>query len=444
MTSWQMRLEINAASSRSVGGTRWYQHTAVGIAGSDAATFVLEPGSSTFSRADTGASVGVRMGALEGSGNIVGSSYASTATYYIGGKNLDCTFSGGIYQGGIDTTAQTNTAIVKTGTGTLTLDGGVFTNITSPDGLSYETNLVATNNFMNYVGSTTVSNGVLKLVVPIVLTNTINGYGPTPIALASPTAVLDVVSMGYTVSEIDNSVDPAVVTNIIRYTNSVIEIAPNQSLSGIGTIRGNVLADQGSTLNPGNVLGVVTNGFGTGLLTVTTNVTIAGRINMRINATNVPTADKLVAGGNITISPSATLTVTNVGPGLINNTKYVLFSQAVSGFAVTNLPATDPTGTTNYQWRDDLAVDGSITLTNGGIIPAPPVLTNSFNAASGELTLSWGEAYKGLYRLLAQTNTASTGLSNNWVEWTGASSTNKVVISIDATKDTVFFRLVYP
>jgi len=108
----------------------------------------------------------------------------------------------------------------------------------------------------------------------------------------------------------------------------------------------------------------------------------------------------------------------------------------------------DPTGGTNYGWRNDLAVNGSITLTNGGLVVVPgtpPVMTNSFDAGSSELTLSWGEAYKGFYRLQAQTNSASVGLSpGGWVEWTGASATNKVIISVDQTKETVFFRLVYP
>jgi hypothetical protein len=61
------------------------------------------------------------------------------------------------------------------------------------------------------------------------------------------------------------------------------------------------------------------------------------------------------------------------------------------------------------------------------------------------LTLSWGEEYKGFYRLLALTNNLNEGItSTGWVEWTGASATNKVIITVDNTKETVFFRLVYP
>jgi hypothetical protein len=34
--------------------------------------------------------------------------------------------------------------------------------------------------------------------------------------------------------------------------------------------------------------------------------------------------------------------------------------------------------------------------------------------------------------------------TSGWVEWTGASATNKVIITVDKTKGTVYFRLVYP
>jgi hypothetical protein len=74
-----------------------------------------------------------------------------------------------------------------------------------------------------------------------------------------------------------------------------------------------------------------------------------------------------------------------------------------------------------------------------------PYMTNTFDSGSGTLTLSWpADGYMGSWHLQSQTNTSSAGLTTNWVDWAGSSATNKVVVTVDKTKGTVFFRLVYP
>jgi len=84
---------------------------------------------------------------------------------------------------------------------------------------------------------------------------------------------------------------------------------------------------------------------------------------------------------------------------------------------------------------------GPGSLVVGAAVPPPsPVhLTNSYS--TGSLSLSWpaGQGWK----LQMQTNGLSVGLSNNWVTITdgSGSSTN---ITVDASKPTSFFRLVYP
>lgn len=159
----------------------------------------------------------VYLGALVGNGNITGPQSAGTGptTLIIGTKNIDSEYIGGI---------SGSNSLVKAGTGRLTLSGGgMFTNVWTPDGFTYYTNVLSTNGLIAYTGSTTVSNGVLALVVPVVLTN-----WPTPITLASPTAVLDVSQMGYIVDQFDpvsNSV-----TNQLLVTNGVIEIVSGQAL----------------------------------------------------------------------------------------------------------------------------------------------------------------------------------------------------------------------
>jgi fibronectin-binding autotransporter adhesin len=369
------------------------------------------------------------LGAFAGGTNTVlrGSANAGSAsTYHIGAKNLDTTFSGKITDGTGGTAA--TVGITKVGTGTLTFDGGVNVDITT-DGFNFYTNTAGSSTNLSYSGPTVISNGVLRLVTPVTLTNSPNGNPATTITLASPSAVLDGSVMGYYVNEYD--ADAITVTNVLRFTNGIYELAPNQTLRGIGTIlASNVLADANSQLSPGLPLGT---------LNASQKIELAGAVNMSVNAIGSPNCSKIVAP-NIQVDGTAVLTVTNLGPE--GGATFQLFSSAVTGFASVNLPAL--TGTNS--WVNNLAVDGSITLIAPPAVPATlPALTNAFDPASGKLTLSWGEEYKGLYRLLVQTNTTDVGLANSgWVEWTGASATNKVIITVDQTRGTVFFRLIYP
>jgi hypothetical protein len=57
------------------------------------------------------------------------------------------------------------------------------------------------------------------------------------------------------------------------------------------------------------------------------------------------------------------------------------------------------------------------------------------------LSLSW-PAGQG-WRLEYQTNALNKGLSTNWLPAAG-SSINSTNITIDTTKPTVFYRLIYP
>jgi len=512
-------------------GTRWFG--GANHLGGTNASFILVNGANFFCR---DASV-VHLGSLTGSGSILGPSIAAGGcSYWIGAKGVDMEFSGYI---------QGSNNIVKTGIGVLTLDGGVGTNVSSPDGgITYVTNLSAAYTNFNTTGFTTVSNGILRLVVPITLTNNYNGDVPMAVTLASPTAVLDASSMGYFTYQYDS--DNVTVTNILLYTNGVLEVAPNQNLSGIGTIRGSVVADVGSVLNPGYTaisrtagVYILTNGTGTGVLNVTNSVTLSGVVNFRLNRTNAVNADELTAA-SFAVNPTASVTVSNVGPPLQGGEVFHLFNHPVTGFATVTLQPIAP-----LIWTNNLAIDGTIvvsastnadlvglvvtpagtlapvfnsntlsyatteaysnspitvTVTNANITATnrliyngatniiasgtasgalaldpsplvtnvvkvqvtsqdggsvktytvnvarlaslvPPNITNTYSG--GNLTLNWPVA-NTTYRLQSQTNTTSVGLTTNWVNVTGGNLTNKVVIPLDTTKGTVFYRLIYP
>jgi hypothetical protein len=77
----------------------------------------------------------------------------------------------------------------------------------------------------------------------------------------------------------------------------------------------------------------------------------------------------------------------------------------------------------------------------------PPINTNATNiaflASGTQLTLSWPADHTG-WRLQAQTNNASTGLGTNWVDVANSSATNQVIVPINSTNGSVFYRLIYP
>jgi fibronectin-binding autotransporter adhesin len=352
----------------------------------------------------------VRFGALTGNGGIYSPSVTPGASYWIGAKGLDTTYSG-IISG--------SNSIVKVGAGRLTLNGGVGPVII----LDQNYNLVTNNiyiSLLTYLNTTTISNGVLALSAPAnLISNTI-------ITLAGTTAVLDASSMGYGVNQYDEN---SILTNKYLVTNGVFEIMPNQTLAGIGTIRaGSVVLDAGSIFNVGLPLGS---------LTITNNIELAGAVNVSVNASNSPNSSLLLAQ-SIIVDGTASLVVTNRGSE--NAATFQLFNHPV------NFPSvTLPTLTGTNLWINNLAVDGSLTLVAPVFVPT--VNTNPTNittsVSGGNLTLTWPSDHTG-WRLQTQTNSITAGLGTNWLDVAGATATNQVVVPINSTNGSVFFRMVYP
>jgi autotransporter-associated beta strand protein len=328
------------------------------------------------------------LGALIGEG-FLGDPQAATgnSTYIIGLLGADATFNGSIL-GGAPGAAN---SIVKAGAGTQTFTG---------------TNLA-------YAGSTIVSNGILAFV----------GADATPtnttVVNASGSGILDVTGL------------PGGTLVLGLTTN-------NQTLSGDGTITGNILVDP----TIGNLV-TVSPGNSTGILTVSGSLTLAGSnvVTMELNRTNVAlNSDRLVTGS--LVANGATLNVANIGPTLIAGTKFQLFGAAVTGFGAVNLPASDPSGVITYSWQNDLATDGSITLLTG-VNPTPGSLMSTVSGGGTTLDLSWPSDHTG-WTLESQINPLTVGLSNNWSAVAGSTITNQVTVPINPNNPTVFYRLTLP
>jgi len=217
--------------------------------------------------------------------------------------------------------------------------------------------------------------------------------------------------------------------------SSPVIVYSGATLGGIGTINSNLLVNSGATVAPSNPGSI-------GTLTVSGAITNAGTILMELNRTNAQTSDLLSSAKPIKIT-GGTLTVTNLGPALQAGDSFQLFNQAVTGFAVTNLPATDASNNWLYTWTNKVAINGSIQV----LTASPAVNTTSTNitlqASGGNLTLSWPPDHTG-WTLQIQTNSFSMGLSTNWVDVPGSTTANQMIVSINPANASVFFRLVYP
>ena len=305
---------------------------------------------------------------------------SSGTTWVIGGKNLSTTFGGTLSANPV------NNNLVKVGTGTFTLSG--------PD---------------NFTGTTTVSNGVLALTGSTTLDNN------SGIAVRSG-ATLDV-------------------SGISGSTLNIGNIA-NQTLSGSGTILGSVTATGIgiATINPGDSIGK---------LTITNALTLAANtvVTMELNRTNAATNDMIAAGS---VVGNGALNVTNLGPNLVNGDKFKLFNIPVTGFTTITLPTTDSTGTNFYSWNTNITVDGTIQLVSGGINPVNTTPTNlTFQVSGGQLTLTWPTDHTG-WRLQGQTNPPGGGLNTNWFDVVGSTTTNQIIVPVNSTNGSVFYRMIYP
>jgi fibronectin-binding autotransporter adhesin len=343
------------------GGVRWFNASS----GGDNTTFIFLGTGGSFARDNVDI---IHLGALFGDGAITGPSVSSPATYWIGGKNNDSRFSGTI-------TGSNN--IVKIGTGKLTLDAPNAT-ILSTDDLTYTNFQYGPLGLITHTASTTVSNGVLAVVVP----NDLTASASVNIAA---NGVLDASDMGYVTNFNDINNNP----NSARVTNGVYIVSPIQTVGGSGVLKASQVINDG-TINPGF------NGVA-GTLTISNNLVVENAATNYLDLSDNPSgvtapSDLLKVTGNIGLTGSSF-----IGIGALNGTivpgTYTLIRYTGS---LTNETGVVPPGPIS-----------NITL--GGALPATTRASFSLANASGEIDLTVGS--------LNTTNLIWTGTdatSNTW------------------------------
>ncbi len=238
-------------------------------------------------------------------------------------------------------------------------------------------------------------------------------------------------------------------------------VSQNDSYSGTTTVSNGMLFISGSLTGAGavNVLGGILAGSGTisGPVTVysggaiTAGITNPGTLTINNSLTLSPGAVcsvKLDEGagaqdllqGITTLTYAGTLEVTNLSGTLAIGDSFQLFNAAsYAGSFSAISPATPGPG---LVWDTaQLATSGTLGIIAGSTInPNPTNIT--FSVTGGNLTLSWPQDHTG-WTLQMQTNSLATGISNNWVNVAGSTTTNQVAIPASSTQGCVFFRLIY-
>ena len=209
-----------------------------------------------------------------------------------------------------------------------------------------------------------------------------------------------------------------------------VNVAGNGTISGTGTVGGQVAVT--GTLAPGTFAAI-------GKLTVLSNVTFNanGTNAMKLNKASA-TNDVLSVAGTLTYG--GTLSLTNLSGTLAAGDSFKLFSAGTYSGSFARLSPTIPG--TGLLWNTNtLPTDGTLRIA----VSVNTTRTNITVARNGnQLTLSWPADHTG-WRLQAQTNNPpGAGLTTNWADVPGSTAVNSMSFTINPTKGSVFFRMVYP
>jgi hypothetical protein len=198
------------------------------------------------------------------------------------------------------------------------------------------------------------------------------------------------------------------------------------------TLKGN-----GTVVGVLNVSGTVAPGGSIGQLNVTGDVTMnnGGTSLMEVNNA-AGTNDVLDVSGTLTYG--GTLVVTNISGTPYSNGQVIKLFNA--GSYVGSFANIVIAGGGSYD-ASNLAVNGTITVYS--VSTTPTSLTFFTTGGGTAMDLSWPADHTG-WRLQAQTNSLSTGLTTTWHTVPGSTTTNHMIIPVAPGNPTVFFRLIYP
>jgi hypothetical protein len=154
---------------------------------------------------------------------------------------------------------------------------------------------------------------------------------------------------------------------------------------------------------------------------------------MELNAT---THTNDLVRGLTTVTYGGTLVLSNVAGAITAADTFKLFGANIYRGAFAGLTPASPGP--SLAWNTNtLTTDGTLRV----VSTAPVTMASSISA--NLLTLFWPREDIG-WRLQAQTNSLSVGLSTNWLDVPGSIATNQMSFTLDPNAGCVFYRLIYP
>jgi fibronectin-binding autotransporter adhesin len=247
------------------------------------------------------------------------------------------------------------------------------------------------------------------------------------------------------------------VANIISGSGSLTNLGGSPSLTAANTYLGDTTVS-GGTLFVKNTTG---SGTGSGTVNVQSGATFAGTGTVG-GAVNIQSGGNLVPGNNavgtLSVNGALTLSAGSSSTFQVNGTTLaqdVLVAGSSVTYGGTLTIATSGTFTAGQQFTL-FSGAGAVNAGNFASLVGSPGANLAFNFTNGvlsvvstvtalptlnvsqsgnTLTFSW----TGAFKLQSQTNTLTTGLYTNWVDYPDLS--NPVGVTIDPASPSVFFRL---
>jgi len=219
------------------------------------------------------------------------------------------------------------------------------------------------------------------------------------------------------------------------FGNTAVTVNSGATFGGAGTILGPVTVQAGGIFTPGASIGTFAISNNLVLNDGTTNVFEANLNTLTYD--KVIGLNKVTYGGTLSLVLSGRpVVVTDTFKLFSATTLPTAFSSPYAGTFTSIIPATP--GPANLLWNTS-------TLTTDGTLRVVSTTSTSMSVevTGNQVDISWPADHIG-WKLQRQINPITVGLSNNWVDVAGSTTTNHVTVTLNPANETVFYRLVSP
>jgi fibronectin-binding autotransporter adhesin len=273
--------------------------------------------------------------------------------------------------------SQTGTAF----SGPVTLNGLVYMEVVPGGGVLAFSNVISGIGGL-YLGD----NGANQRPLVFAAANTYTG-----ITDLRTNTILYLVGNGSIANSTPISLAPSTTLAVTNRTDGTLTLSSGQTLQGVGTVQGSLVASAGSLMLPG-VTSTFTN---VGTLTVSSNATLSGNITMKLNNT---TNDVLSAGRTVTYG--GTLTLNNIsGTPLAAGNTFKLFKAAGYSGAFSSISPTSPGA--GLSWNtSNLGVNGTLSVVSA---TGPKITSIAVSGTTLTIKANNGQA-NAQYVLMESTN----------------------------------------